>query len=101
GTTIPPVRQGGIIDWIAGWLTWLGSGESHRGTLVLLVIIFWSMFFWSLPTIQFSVLSFAGWGLISIFLLVLIRSLFFRQTTLPAPGQEVPAAKAESKSQPK
>jgi len=95
----PAQPRVGLTEWLNGWLRWLGSGEPHRGTLVFLVILFWSLFFWSLPTITFTVFTFSGWGLISIFLLVAIRSVFFRQTTIP--GQEVPGASADSKSQTK
>jgi hypothetical protein len=95
----PPQPRVGLTEWLDGWLRWLGSGEPHRGTLVFLVILFWSLFFWSLPTITFTVFTFSGWGLVTTFMLVLIRSVFFRQTAIP--GQEVPAASADTKSQTK
>ncbi len=84
-----------------GWLYWLGAGELHRGTLVVLVVLFWSLFYWNWSTIQAmmkggqTVFAFSFWGLITIFGTVVIRSLFSR-----LPGGEVPGA-SDSKSRPK
>ncbi len=84
-----------------GWLYWLGNGELHRGTLVLLVVFFWSLFFWNWgPVVTMVnggslVFVFSFWGLITIFGMVIIRSLFSR-----LPGPEVPGS-GESKSKPK
>jgi hypothetical protein len=84
-----------------GWLYWLGNGELHRGTLVLLVVFFWSLFFWNWPTVIMLVREgslvfvFSFWGLLTIFGMVIIRSIFSR-----LPGPEVPGA-GDSKSKPK
>ena len=84
-----------------GWLYWLGNGELHRGTLVLLVVFFWSLFFWNWPPVVAMVnggslvFIFSFWGLLTIFGMVIIRSLFSR-----LPGPEVPGA-GDSKSKPK
>jgi len=89
----PGSNPGGALGWADSWLKWMGNGESHRGTLVLLVVIFWSVLFWnwpSPPVRSYSIaLTIPVWGLITIFGLVATRTLFFRQTNLP--GQEVPA----------
>lgn len=84
-----------------GWISWLGNGEEHRGLLVLFVIIFSSIFYWTLMyqvSPSFSPLRFAfvfsAWGLITIIGTIMIRALFIRQTT----GPEVSAAQAEKKS---
>ncbi len=86
-------RRAGIMGWAEDWLRWMGNGERHRGTLVLLVCVFWSMLYWNWPVPAVRefpfVLTFPLWGLLTIFGLVTIRTLFFRQTQLP--GQEVPA----------
>lgn len=89
-------------DFTTDWLAWLGNGEAHRGMLVFLFLLFWTMFFWSAPIVQTLVQGnflfvFAAWGLVTVTGLVIIRSLFVRQTTLP--GQEVPKAAGDSKSQ--
>ena len=83
-----------------GWLYWLGNGELHRGTLVLLVVFFWSLFFWNWDPIILLVRQgslvfvFSFWGLLTIFGMVIIRSLFSR-----LPGPEVPGS-GETKSKP-
>ena len=89
----PGSHPSGILGWSDSWLKWMGNGESHRGTLVLLVVVFWSVLFWNWPNPPVQafplVITFPFWGLLTIFGLVAIRTLFFRQTNLP--GQEVPA----------
>jgi hypothetical protein len=81
-----------------GWLYWLGNGELHRGTLVLLVVFFWSLFFWNWPQVTLLVeegslvFVFSFWGLLTIFGMVIIRTIFSR-----LPGPEVPGA-GDSKS---
>lgn len=75
------------------WLIWLGNGEPHRGTLVLLVFLFWSILYWNLPGVNFNALTFAAWGLLTIVALVIIR-FFFR------PSREVSAA-SDTKSRAK
>ncbi len=86
-------QPSGIVSWGDSWLKWMGNGESHRGTLVLLVFVFWSILFWNWPNPSVraypTVITIPVWGLLTIFGLVLLRSFFFRQTNLP--GQEVPA----------
>jgi hypothetical protein len=104
--TAAPVAGGAMPakpDQIAGlgWLYWLGAGELHRGTLVILVVLFWSLFYWNWSTVQAmiergqGVFAFSFWGLITIFGMVFIRSIFSR-----LPGGEVPGA-GDSKSKPK
>jgi hypothetical protein len=94
-----PARPGQIPG--LGWLYWLGAGELHRGTLVILVVLFWSLFYWNWSTVQAmvergeTVFAFSFWGLITIFGMVFIRSIFSR-----LPGGEVPGA-GDSKSKPK
>lgn len=82
-------------EWGGGWLKWMGNGENHRGTLVILVVIFWSILFWNWPDPNLQrmslILKFPIWGLLTIFGMVIIRQIFFRQTNLP-PSQEVSAA---------
>ncbi len=85
----------GLGSWYSDWLIWLGNGETHRGTLVLLVLVFWSILYWSWPNIQLTAFNFAIYGLATIFGMVIIRSVFFRQTNLP--GEEVPSASGEAK----
>ncbi len=81
-----------------GWLYWLGAGELHRGTLVLLVVFFWSLFFWNWSPVVTMVnggslvFVFSFWGLLTIFGMVIIRSIFSR-----LPGPEVPGG-GDSKS---
>ena len=95
-TTARPDRLPGL-----GWLYWLGNGELHWGTLVLLIIFFWSLFFWNWPTVKLmweqgnGVFAFSFWGLVTIFGTVLIRSVFSR-----LPGAGVPGS-GDSKSKPK
>jgi hypothetical protein len=74
------------------WLTWLGNGDSHRGTLVVLVFLFWSIMYWSMMAL--TAFTFASWGLLTIVGLIILRA-FFRH-----PGREVPGA-AEPKSKAK
>ncbi len=84
-----------------GWLYWLGAGELHRGTLVLLVVFFWSLFFWNWDPILLLVKQgslvfvFSFWGLLTTFGMVIIRSIFSR-----LPGPEVPGS-GETKSKPR
>jgi hypothetical protein len=78
------------------WISWLGNGETHRGTLVFLVIVFWSVFFWSFPGMTFQAFTFAAWGLITIIGTIMIRTLFVRQTSLPS--QEGVSANNDKKS---
>jgi hypothetical protein len=84
-----------------GWLYWLGNDEWHRGTLVVLVVFFWSLFFWNWPTVVVMVREgslafvFSFWGLLTVFGTVIIRSIFSR-----LPGQGVPGP-GDSKSKPK
>ncbi len=84
-----------------GWLYWLGAGELHRGTLVLLVVFFWSLFFWNWDPITMLVRQgslvfvFSFWGLLTIFGMVIIRSVFSR-----LPGPEVPGS-GDTKSKPR
>ncbi len=75
------------------WLIWLGNGEAHRGTLVILIFTFWSILYWSLPTVSLTALSFATWGLLTIVGLMILR-FFFK------PSREV-SAPPETKSRPK
>jgi hypothetical protein len=75
------------------WLIWLGNGERHRGTMVILIFAFWTILYWSLPTISFTALTFSAWGLLTI-LGVMILRFFFR------PSREVSAAN-ETKSRAK
>ena len=83
---------------LLGWLYWLGNGELHIGTLVLLIILFWSLFYWNWSTVLAmiergqGVFALSFWGLITIFGTVIIRSAFSR-----LPGREVPGA-SDSKS---
>jgi hypothetical protein len=76
------------------WITWLGKGDSHRGVLVVALIIFWSILYWNWPEMQFTAVTFSWWGLLTLIGIAIIRTLFRR------PGQEVPGS-AESKSKPK
>ena len=84
-----------------GWLYWLGNGELHRGTMVVLVILFWSLFYWNWSLVttmvleQQGVLAFSFWGLITIFGTIVIRSVFSR-----IPGAEV-SGPSDSKSKPR
>lgn len=93
------VDQPGVVGWMTSWIAWLGNGETHRGSLVMLVILFWSVLYWSVPYIQKTgfVVAFAFWGLVTTFGTIFIRALFFRRTSLP--GQEVPGG-ASTKSRP-
>jgi len=81
-----------------GWLHWLGNGEMHRGTMVLLVILFWSLFYWNWSLVLSmvaqgeAVLAFSFWGLATVFGTIVIRSLFSW-----IPGAEVPGS-GDSKS---
>jgi hypothetical protein len=75
------------------WLIWLGNGEPHRGTLVVFIFLFWTLLYWSLPTISFGALTFAAWGLLTILGIMTLR-FFFR------PGREV-SASGETKSRAK
>lgn len=75
------------------WLVWLGNGEQHRGTLVVFIFTFWTILYWSLPTISFTALTFSAWGLLTILGIMILR-FFFR------PSREVSAAN-ETKSRPK
>lgn len=83
------------------WVNWLGNGEFHRGTLVVLIVFFWSLFYWNWSTVLSmmekgqGVFAFSFWGLVTIFGAVAIRSAFSR-----LPGAEVPGA-GDSKSKPK
>jgi hypothetical protein len=90
-----PSPSDGSSDWAGSWLKWMGNGETHRGTLVILVLVFWTILFWNWPNPNLQsmslVLKFPIWGLITIFGLIIIRQIFFRQTNLP-PSQEVSAA---------
>jgi hypothetical protein len=81
-----------------GWLYWLGNGELHRGTMVVLVVLFWSLFYWNWSIVDAmvqrgeGVLAFSFWGLITIFGTIVIRSVFSR-----IPGAEV-SGPGDSKS---
>jgi hypothetical protein len=91
GAPAPPANS---PDWAGGWLKWMGNGETHRGTLVILVCVFWSILFWNWPDPNLQrmdlILKFPIWGLLTIFGLVIIRQIFFKQTNLPS--AEVSAA---------
>lgn len=93
-------RPAGLIAWAEDWLRWMGNGEPHRGTLVVLVLVFWSMLYWNWPAPDIRsfpfILTFSTWGLLTIFGLVAIRQMFFRQTNLPS--QEVSASGDTKKS---
>ncbi len=89
----PTARPAGPIMDI-DWITWLGKGDSHRGTLVVALFIFWSILYWNLPSIQFGAVTFSAWGLLTLIGLAVIRTLFRR------PGQEVPGS-TETKSKAK
>jgi len=95
-----PPRPTGLFGWADDWLRWMGNGETHRGTLVVLVCVFWSILYWNWPAPDIQrlpfVLTFPAWGLLTIFGLVAIRQSFFRQTNLPS--QEVSAAGDMKKS---
>lgn len=85
------------------WISWLGRGERHRGFLVFWVILFGSIFYWSLVTWYFDTLNaqsfttlFSAWGLLTTISTIMVRSLFVIQTSLP--GAEVPGGPAEKKS---
>jgi len=83
----------GSLGWLGDWIRWMGNGEMHRGTLVILVLVFWTILYWNWPSPILSMplsLSIPIWGLFTIFGLVIIRQLFFKQTNLPS--QEVSAA---------
>jgi hypothetical protein len=83
----------GSLGWLGDWIRWMGNGEMHRGTLVILVLVFWTILYWNWPSPILSmplILSIPIWGLFTIFGLVIIRQLFFKQTNLPS--QEVSAA---------
>ena len=96
----PPPTSSGPFGWADDWLRWMGNGETHRGTLVVLVIVFWSMLYWNWPTPDVQslplALTFPAWGLLTIFGLIAIRQIFFRQTNLPS--QEVSASGDTKKS---
>ncbi len=98
--TAPDAARRATIPFL-GWLYWLGNGELHIGTLVLFVVIFWSLFYWNWSTVQAMIATGSGvfalsfWGLITIFGTVIIRSAFSR-----LPGREVPGV-GDSKSKPK
>lgn len=86
-----PAPSGESSNLYNDWLTWLGNGDPHRGTLVILIFIFWSIMYWSMMPL--TAFTFATWGLLTIVGLVIIRA-FFR-----SPGREVPgAADPKSKS---
>lgn len=76
------------------WITWLGKGDSHRGTLVVALFVFWSILYWNLPNMQFDAVTFSSWGLLTLVGLAVIRAVFRR------PGQEVPGS-GETKSKAK
>ena len=57
------------------------------------MLVFWTILYWNWPSPILSmplILSIPIWGLLTIFGLVIIRQLFFKQTNLPS--QEVAAA---------
>jgi hypothetical protein len=88
----PPANDNGAVGFFGGWLRWMGNGETHRGTLVILVLIFWTILYWNWPSPVQTLppaLSISIWGLLTIFGLIIIRQLFFKQTNLPS--QEVSA----------
>lgn len=68
------------------FLTWLGKGQPYNGVMVLLIIIFWSLLYWSWQGVEFNSLTFATWGLLTIF-----GYFFIRNAILKRPGKEVPA----------
>lgn len=85
----PPMAANGFDEW----LVWLGNGERHRGTMVLLIFMFWTILYWSLPTITLTALTFSAWGLLTVFGVIILRALFRPSREVSAPG--------ETKSQPK
>ncbi len=68
------------------FLTWLGRGQPYNGIMVLLIMIFWSLLYWSWEGVEFNTFSFGSWGLLTIF-----GYFFIRNTILKRPGKEVPA----------
>jgi hypothetical protein len=88
----PQVVRARVIQY-DDWLVWLGNGERPRGTIILLILIFWTILYWSLPGVELSALTFSTWGLITAFSVILLRALF-------RPGKEVSAV-GDTKSQPK
>lgn len=89
----PPAAGGPARNPAVDWLVWLGNGESHRGTLVLFIFVFWTILYWSLPSVAFTALTFSAWGLLTILGIMILR-FFFR------PSREVSAG-SETKSRPK
>lgn len=85
GPTAPPSED---------FVTWLGRGEPYRGAFVFAIFIFWSILYWSLDVIEFNALTFASWGLLTIFGMFIIRQSF------QPPSRGVSAVEA-TKSQPK
>lgn len=77
-----------IEDSINDWLVWLGNGENHRGVMVLMIFIFWSLLYWNWPGMALNVFTFSGWGLVTILGLFVLRAIF----KPVAPGQGVPGA---------
>jgi hypothetical protein len=75
------------------FLTWLGKGQPYNGVMVLLIMVFWSLLYWSWQGIEFNTLTFGSWGLLTIF-----GYFFIRNAILKRPGKEVPAGET-SKSQ--
>lgn len=71
------------------FLTWLGKGQPYNGIMVLLILIFWSLLYWSWEGIDFNTLTFGSWGLLTIF-----GYFFIRNAILKRPGKEVPADEA-------
>lgn len=71
------------------FLTWLGKGQPYNGIMVLLILIFWSLLYWSWEGIDFNTLTFGSWGLLTIF-----GYFFIRNAILKRPGKEVPAEEA-------
>lgn len=77
-----------IEDGVNDWLVWLGNGENHRGVMVLMIFIFWSLLYWNWPGMALNVFTFSVWGLVTILGLFVLRAIF----KPVAPGQGVPGA---------
>lgn len=68
-------------------LLWLGKGERYRGVMVLLIFLFWTILYWSLPTIDFTAFTFSAWGLLTILGVMILRALFRPSKEVSAPGE--------------
>lgn len=74
-------------------LLWLGKGERYRGVMVLMIFLFWTILYWSLPAVDFTAFTFSAWGLLTILGLMTLRALFRPSKEVSAPGESKSSGK--------